>query len=113
MDFALAGLPDWTGITAGDRLRLLLRHSLSLEAEPNRELAATALFGERGQVVFEAGLAADLALVLPCPSANPADSPSFPRLLTGRMTSRLSEAMRLMGYQAEWLVPVLRWTGNG
>lgn len=113
LDFALAGLHDWTGITAGDRLRLLLRHSLSLAAEPNRELAAAALFGERGQLAFEAGLAADLALVLPCPSGGSASPSSSPQLLTARMTSRLSEATRLMGYQTQWLVSVLRWTGNG
>lgn len=110
LDFALAGLPDWTGIVAADRLGLLLRHPLSLEAAANRDIAAAALFGECGQVEFETTLAADVTLALPPPSSYgtiPLDSSLPPDL------SCLSEATRLMGSEADWLVPVLWWTRSG
>ena len=96
LDFALAGLPDWPGMPAGERLRLLLGHPLSQRAERNRELAATALFGAEGRASFEATLRADLATVL-----------------GGAAESHLSEATRLMDCPSEWLVRVLRWPANG
>jgi len=61
LDFALAGLPDWPGIPAAERLRLLLRHPLSLTRRRNRELASIAVYGEDGRDAFETALAADLA----------------------------------------------------
>jgi hypothetical protein len=97
LDFALAGLPDWPGIPAAERLRLLLGHPRSPRAECNREMAAAALFGEDGQAVFEAELAADLAVALavtpyPC---------------------RLAEATILMDCPGQWLLTVMRWAGCG
>jgi hypothetical protein len=105
LDFAIAGLPDWTGILAQDRLRALLRHTLSLDAAPNRRVAATALLGEDGQGAFDAALAADLAVVGPAlPSS---------RTIPASPISPLSEAMSLMGGDSDWLVTVMRWTSNG
>jgi len=46
LDFELAGLVDWPGIRAGDRLEGLRRHRLSMEREENRTLAVTALLGD-------------------------------------------------------------------
>jgi hypothetical protein len=91
LDFALAGLPDWPGIKAADRLTLLLRHPLSLNDASNRALAETAVFGADGR----AGLDADLAAALP------ADG------------HRVAEASRLMDCPGDWLVTVLRWPQNG
>lgn len=96
LDYALTGLPDWPGMPAGERLRLLLGHPLSQRAERNRELAATALFGSEGRASFEAMLRADLATVV-----------------GGATESHLSEAARLMDCANEWLVKVLRWPLNG
>jgi uncharacterized protein len=92
LDFALAGLPDWPGMPAAERLRLLLGHPLSQRAERNRELAATALFGAEGRASFEAALRVDLATVL-----------------GGATEGHLSEATRLMDCPREWPVRVLKW----
>ena len=91
LDFALAGLPDWPGIRAADRLTLLLHHPLSLNDRSNHALAATAVFGIGGR----AALDADLAQTLPR-AAHPA-----------------SEASRLMDCHGDWLVTVLRWPRSG
>jgi uncharacterized protein len=96
LDFALTGLPDWPGMPAGERLRLLLGHPMSQRAERNRKLVATALFGAEGRAPFEATLRADLATVL-----------------GGATESHLSEATRLMDCPSEWLVRLLRWPANG
>jgi uncharacterized protein len=55
LDFELAGLVDWPGIRAGDRLEGLRRHRLSMEREENRALAVTALLG--AEPTFDADLA--------------------------------------------------------
>lgn len=68
LDFALAGLHDWPGILAGQRLALLLRHPAALTAPANRALAATALFGADGKAAFGGALAADLTLAFPAPA---------------------------------------------
>lgn len=95
LDFVLTGLPDWPGMQAGERLRLLLGHPLSQRAKRNRELAATALFGAEGRASFEATLRTDLATAL-----------------GGFTVSHLSEATRLMACPGEWLVTVLQWPVN-
>jgi hypothetical protein len=59
LDFGLAGLVDWPGISVGDRLSGLYRHRLSMEHEQNRVLAAIALLGTEP----DKGLAADLVVV--------------------------------------------------
>jgi hypothetical protein len=46
LDFRLSGLPDWPGIRLGQRLALLLRHSLSAELEHNRDIVARVLSGD-------------------------------------------------------------------
>lgn len=105
LEFSITGLPDWTGILARERLHALLSHPLSLEAAPNRGIAATALFGECGQEAFDAALAADLAVIRPAlPSSRtiPATSP-LP----------LSQTARLMDCHGGWLVTVMRWTSSG
>ncbi len=61
LDFDLNALPDWPGIRAGQRIRALRRHPLSMELAANRRLAWTALAGEDGP----GPLAADLAQVMP------------------------------------------------
>jgi len=112
LDFAIAGLADWTGILAQDRLRALLGHPLSLEAAPNRRAAALALFGELGQEAFDAALAADLAVLGPAPlptEAAPASTSPFP----SPCPSSPAEAMRLLGCDGDWLVTVMRWTSSG
>jgi hypothetical protein len=91
LDFALAGLPDWPGMRAADRLTLLLRHPLSLSDPLNRALAAAAVFGTDGRDDFDA----DLAVALP------------------RAAHRVAEASRLMDCPGDWLVTVLRWPQNG
>ena len=91
LDYALAGLPDWPGMRAADRLTLLLRHPLSLGDARNRALAAIAIFGADGR----AGLDADLAGALP------------------RAAHRVAEASRLMDCLGDWLVTVLRWAQSG
>jgi uncharacterized protein len=55
LDFELAGLVDWPGIRAGDRLEGLRRHRLSMEREENRALAVTALLG--AEPTFDSDLA--------------------------------------------------------
>jgi uncharacterized protein len=97
LDFALAGLPDWPGMAAAERMRLLLGHPLSQRSQHNRELAATALFGADGRAAFDAGLATDLAAVLG----------GLPAAI------RLSSAARLMDCPGEWLVTVLGWPVTG
>jgi hypothetical protein len=52
-------LVDWPGISVGDRLEGLYRHRLSMEHEPNRTLAKTALLGAEP----DKGIAADLVIV--------------------------------------------------
>ena len=109
LDFALAGLPDWPGIPAGERLRLLLRHPLSPEKARNRELAAIALYGEDGRGAFEAALAADLAIVLPgCPAG-----PAAGLLPAGLCQQERLEATRILGCPGDWLVAVLEWPLTG
>jgi hypothetical protein len=108
LDFAIAGLADWTGILAQDRVRALLCHPLSLEAAPNRRAAALALFGELGQEALDAALATDLAVLSPAPppaEAPPAGSSPSP--------SSAAEAMRLLCCDGDWLVTVMRWTSSG
>lgn len=90
LDFALAGLPDWPGMRAADRLTLLLRHPLSLTDPRNRAMASAAVFGIGGRE----GLDADLARALP------------------RAAHRVAEASRLMDCPGDWLVTVLRWPQN-
>lgn len=107
LDFVLAGLPDWPGITTGQRLDMLLRHPAALTAPANRALAATALYGADGKAAFAGSLAADLAL------ANPEPTPSS-RTDNGVSPVHkvepaiLTEAMRLMDCPAEWLIAFLR-----
>ncbi|HEY6789675.1 MAG TPA: hypothetical protein VI365_20435 [Trebonia sp.] len=91
LDFALAGLPDWPGMRAADRLTLLLRHPLSLADSGNRALAAAAVFGTDGRDGFDA----DLAAALP------------------RAAQRVAEASRLMDCPGDWLVTVVRWPQSG
>jgi hypothetical protein len=43
LDFGLAGLPDWPGIRVRDRISGLRQHSMSMESQHNRQLAATGL----------------------------------------------------------------------
>lgn len=113
LDFALTGLPDWPGILAGERLRLLRRHPSSVEVRHNRELAATALFGEEGQAAFDAGLAADLAAVLPSRTDHP-DSAIVHADRQGEPNAAcLAEALRLMGCPGEWLLAALRRPASG
>jgi uncharacterized protein len=57
LDFDLVRLPDWPGMQAGQRVRALRRHPLSMELAPNRRLAWTALVGEDGPAAFAADLA--------------------------------------------------------
>ena len=87
LDFALAGLPDWPGIRAADRLDLLLRHPLSFSRPRNRQSAAVAVFGAAGRAAFDA----DLAAMLP--------DAAYP----------VREASRLMDCPGDWLVTVLGW----
>jgi len=91
LDYALAGLPDWPGMRAADRLTLLLRHPLSLGDARNRAMAATAIFGADGRAGFDA----DLARTLPTAG------------------HRVAEASRLMDCLGDWLVTVLRWAQSG
>jgi len=91
LDFALAGLPDWPGMRAADRLTLLLRHPLSMTDPRNRAMAAAAVFGIGGR----GDLDADLAGALP------------------RAAHRIAEASRLMDCPGDWLVTVLRWPQSG
>jgi uncharacterized protein len=126
LDFALAGLPDWPGIPAGERLRMLLRHPLSLDNARNRELASIALYGEDGRAAFEAALAADLATALPaaCPAAPAAGqrgplagrlSEAISRLVSANRGDRLVSANReeMPGCPSDWLVTVLEWPATG
>jgi len=110
LDFALAGLPDWPGIPAAERIRLLLRHPLSLTRRRNRELAGIAVYGEDGRDAFETALAADLATVHP---AHP-DGAAAPE--TGNrhgLASQLAEATRTPDCLADWLVAVLERAVTG
>lgn len=102
LDFTLAGLRDWPGILAGQRLALLLRHPMALTAPANRALAATALFGVDGRKAFDAVLAADLALAFPATAPSCRPDPAL-----------LSEAMRLMNCPADWLITLLRQPASG
>ena len=116
LDFALAGLPDWPGIPAGERLRLLLRHPLSLEKARNRELAAIALYGEDGRAAFEAALAADLATVLPdCPGGPATGQGGSSQRESLEATSRLvcANGKEMLDCPGDWLVTVLRWPVTG
>jgi hypothetical protein len=125
LDFALAGLPDWPGITAGQRLRLLLRHRVALTAPENRALAAIALFGADGRDAFSGALATELTLIFPeilSSSRTPLPgSPSGGAVPTGKNSSHphhldhgaLSEAMRMMECPGDWLATVLRWPATG
>jgi hypothetical protein len=63
LDFALSGLPDWTGITAGQRLGLLLRHHAALTMPACRALAARVIYGGEDPATFTSALTTDLALV--------------------------------------------------
>lgn len=117
LDFALAGLPDWPGILAGQRLEMLLRHPAALAASAshgpaNRARAATALFGADGRAAFGAALTADLALAFPTAFTNlstlssitnEGDSPIRPPY-----AGILTEALRSMDCPADWLIAYLR-----
>jgi hypothetical protein len=111
LDFALAGLPDWPGIKAGQRLRLLLRHRAALTEPANRSLAAIALFGADGRDVFSGALATELALIFPeiLASRTP-HLGTIPRHLD---SGALAEAMRMMECPGDWLATVLRWPSTG
>lgn len=104
LEFALSGLHDWPGILAGQRLVLLLRHPAALTIPANRALAATALFGADGKTAFTGVLVSDLALLVPAAFAgSPGAAPrgcADPAVLT--------EAMRLAGCPADWLVAFMR-----
>lgn len=97
LDFGLTGLVDWPGITVADRLAGLNRHRLSMDHEPNRAIATTALLGaEPGK-----GIAADLVIVG-----------------IGRdQSERLRYAARMLGTAGHgagpgWLEVVLSWPGR-
>jgi hypothetical protein len=113
LDFALAGLPDWPGIRAGQRLRLLLllHHRVALTEPVNRSLAAIALFGADGRDVFSGALATELALIFPeiLASRTPRRG-MFPRQLD---SGALAEAMGMMECPGDWLATVLRWPSTG
>jgi uncharacterized protein len=118
LDFALAGLPDWPGIPAAERLRLLLRHPLSLAEQRNRELAGIAVYGEDGRDAFESALAADLAAVLPRRPAGGAAREmapaTAPETWNGHaLARRLADATRMPDCPADWLVAVLEWPVTG
>lgn len=111
LDFAISGLPDWTGILARERLRALLRHPLSLEVAANRGVAAAALFGEGGQEAFGAALAADLAVV-----GDPVrDAGAVPENSRSSFSpaSSFSQASGLLDCDGDWLVTVMRWAPSG
>lgn len=100
LDFELAGLADWPGIRAGDRLDALRRHRLSMDYAPNRAIAATALHGT-GDGAGSNTIARDLAL---------AGIGLSPR-------QRLRHAARILGTtrfgqhsdEPSWLEVVLSW----
>ena len=71
LDFDLTALPDWPGIRAGQRIRALRRHPLSMELAANRQLAWIALAGEDGPGPLAADLGAGHARRRPRPGAAP------------------------------------------
>jgi len=95
LDFDLAGLPDWPGIRAGQRVRALRRHSLSMELAANRVLAWIALAGEDGP----GPLAADLGQVMP----------GVDHAQALRHTAALMEVSGGAGTGPGWLEAVLSW----
>ena len=95
LDFDLAGLPDWPGIRAGQRVRALRRHSLSMELAANRQLAWIALAGEDGP----GPLAADLGQVMP----------GVDHAQGLRHTAALMEVSGGAGTGPGWLEAVLSW----
>jgi hypothetical protein len=107
LDFAIAGLPDWPGILAGQRLDLLARHPASLTVPANRALATTALFGAEGKPAFCGALAADLALVFPAAAFSRRTDTSVCPVYQPK-PEILAEAMRLMDVPPDWLIAALR-----
>jgi hypothetical protein len=94
LDFDLVGLPDWPGMRAGQRVRALRRHPLTMELAANRLLAWIALVGEEGPAAFAADLTRAVA------GAEPA--------------VQLRHAARLMAVSGHgpgpgWLEVVLSW----
>jgi hypothetical protein len=112
LDFALSGLPDWTGITAGQRLGLLLRHHATVTMPTGRALAARVLYGGEDPGTFTSALITDLALVTgksPLSRRTPQISSSPPAF----DPQALAEATGMMDRPGDWLVTVLRWPVNG
>jgi hypothetical protein len=95
LDFDLAGLRDWPGIRAGQRVRALRRHPLSMELAPNRLLAWAALAGTDGPVPF----AADLAQIMP----------GMDHAQGLRYAAALMEVSGGVGAGPGWLEMVLSW----
>ena len=95
LDFDLAGLRDWPGIRAGQRVRALRRHPLSMELAPNRLLAWAALAGTDGPVPF----AADLAQIMP----------GMDHAHGLRHAAALMEVSGGVGAGPGWLETVLSW----
>ena len=95
LDFDLAGLRDWPGIRAGQRVRALRRHPLSMELAPNRLLAWAALAGTDGPVPF----AADLAQIMP----------GMDHAQGLRHAAALMEVSGGVGAGPGWLETVLSW----
>lgn len=107
LDFAIAGLPDWPGILAGQRLDLLERHPVSLTVPANRALAVTALYGADGKTAFRGTLAADLALIFPAAFlSSRTDNPVCP--VYEPKPEILVEAMRLMDVPPDSLIEAFR-----
>ena len=97
LDFGLAGLIDWPGISVADRLAGLYRHRLSMDHEQNRTLATIALLGTEP----DSGLVADLVLAG----------------TGGDEQERLRYAARMLGTAGHgagpgWLEVLLSWPGR-
>jgi hypothetical protein len=136
LDFALSGLPDWSGISAGQRLGLLLRHPAALTMPAGRALAARVIYGQEDPATFTNELTTDLALVTgksplhrrtPQASCSPDTAGDYfdrargggtggPAASTGPFgldSQALAEATGMMDRPGDWLVTVLRWPING
>lgn len=112
LDFALSGLPDWTGISAGQRLGLLLRHPAALTMPAGRVLAARVIYGGEDPATFTGALTADLALVTGKSPRHRRTAPTSPSPADFDPQA-LAEATGMMDRPGDWLVTVLRWPVNG
>jgi hypothetical protein len=112
LDFALSGLPDWTGISAGQRLGLLLRHPAALTMPAGRALAARVLYSGEDPATFTSALTTDLALVTG-KSPHHRRTPQASGCPAGFDPEALAEATGMMDRPGDWLVTVLRWPVNG